>query len=1081
MSRIFSMPDTSSSSPVLAMGLRDSDARFVEDTPPASDRPRPFAGIAVVGMGCRLPGGVDSPESLWAALSEGRDLISEVPPDRWDVNAHYDADASVPGKIATRHGGFLAGVAAFDAPFFDLSPREAKHMDPQQRLGLETAWEALEDAGLDARSLRGSRAGVFVGSMWAEYDVLASRHPESISPHGATGSDPGMIAARIAYTFGLRGPALSVNTASSSSLVAVHLALQSLQSGECELALAGGANLILTPYNTIKMTKLGTMSPDGRCKAFDHRANGYVRAEGVGFVVLKRLSRATADGDRIYAVVRGSAVNNDGLTEGLTAPSVEAQEAVLREAYARAGVSPAEVDYVEAHGTGTPLGDRVEATALGRVLGAGRAADRALRVGSVKTNLGHAEAAAGVAGLMKTALSLRHGSLPASLHVERPNPEIPLEALGLRLQTELGAWPEVDRPRRAGVSSFGFGGTNCHVVLEEWRGGVEQSAAETGSEPGAAVSPPALPLVLSARDHGALRAQAGRWAAWLTEHREARWADVIHTAAARRTHLGARATVVAAGVAEAVDALRALADGRAHGAVTVGEARERGKVVFVFPGQGSQWPAMGRALLSASRVFAEAVEACDAALRPLTGWSVLSLLRGDAGEAAPSLDRVDAVQPALFAMAVGLSAVFRAWGLDPSAVVGHSQGEVPAAYVAGALSLDDAARVVAVRSALVRRLSGAGAMAAVELPAGEVERRLAPFGGALSVAVVNTSSSTAVSGDAEAVDRLVAQLEAEGIFCRKVNVDYASHSAHVDVVLPELLERLAPIRPGATRIPFYSTVTGGVLEGTALDGAYWCRNLRQPVRLDRALARLLDDGHGVFVEVSAHPVLASPLTAACAEREGVVVGSLHRDDGGLARLLGALGALHVQGQPVDWRAVLAPFGGGLVNLPTYAFQRQRYWFDTDESVALAAASSIAEESWSEKLAGLSPARREERLLEWVRAEIAAVLGLEAPAVPPDVPLRDLGLKSPIAVELGSRLGRRTRRKLPVSFVYNHPTPRAIARALLEGMFSSSKDSPPSTADDRRPPGVPAGVAPPQALETSEMSDDELFQSIDALV
>ncbi|AUX26444.1 hypothetical protein SOCEGT47_070070 [Sorangium cellulosum] len=1067
-------------------------------------------------MGCRFPGGIDSPASLWAALSAGRDLVSEVPPDRWDVDAYYDADTSAPGKIATRHGGFLAGVAAFDAPFFGLSPREAKHMDPQQRLGLETAWEALEDAGMDVGGLRGSRAGVFVGSMWAEYDVLAARHFESISPHGATGNDPGMIAARIAYTFGLRGPALSVNTASSSSLVAVHLALQSLQNGECDLALAGGVNLILTPYNTIKMTKLGTMAPDGRCKAFDHRANGYVRAEGVGFVVLKRLSRAAADGDRIHAVVRGAAVNNDGLTEGLTAPSVEAQEAVLREAYARAGVSPAEVDYVEAHGTGTPLGDRVEATALGRVLGKGRAADRALRIGSIKTNLGHAEAAAGIAGLMKAALSLRHGWIPASLHLERPHPEIPLESLGLEVQTESGAWPEVDRPRRAGVSSFGFGGTNCHVVLEEWRGGVQQDAgrdgvqqdagrdgvqqdagrggvqqdaAEADREPGATPPVPVLPLVLSARDPGALRAQAGRWAAWLTAHAEARWADVVHTAAVRRTHLGARAAVMAASVAEAVEALTALAEGRAHRAVTTGEARARGKAVFVFPGQGSQWPAMGRALLSASRVFTEAVEACDAALKPLTGWSVLAVLRGDEGEAAPSLDRADVVQPALFAMAVGLSAVYRAWGLEPSAVVGHSQGEVPAAYAAGALSLDDAARIVAVRSALVRRLSGAGAIAAVELPVSEVERRLAPFEGALSVAVVNTSSSTAVSGDADAVDRLVSQLEAEGVFCRKVNVDYASHSAHVDVVLPELRERLAQVRPVATSLPFYSTVTGGVLEGTALDGAYWCRNLREPVRLDRALTRLLDDGHEVFVEVSAHPLLALPLAAACAERDGVVSGSLQRDDGGLGRLLGVLGALHVQGHPIDWRAVLAPFGGGLTDLPTYAFQRQRYWLDTDEALAASAASSAAEASWSEKLAGLSPSRREERMLEWVRAEIAAVLGLaEAHAVPPDALLRDLGLKSPIAVELGSRLGRRTRRKLPVTFAYNYPTPRAIARALLEPMSSpehtpgrGSPDSPSSAAGERRPQEAHAGAAPRQALEPSAMSDEELFQSIDALV
>ncbi|WP_438024962.1 type I polyketide synthase [Sorangium sp. So ce233] len=883
--------------------------------------------IAIVSMACRLPGGVDTPEALWQLLADGRDAIGPFPEGReWDLAGLYDPDPDAPGKSITAQGGFLYDADRFDPAFFAISPREAERMDPQQRLLLECAWEALERAGLAPHSLEASATGVFVGLSVTDYGGRLLHDPEALDGYIATGTLPSVGSGRIAYTLGLRGPAVTVDTACSSSLVAVHLACMSLRAGECDMALAGGATVMATPMAFIEFSRQRGTALDGRCKAFGAGADGAGWSEGCGILVLKRLSDAQRDGDRVLAVLRGSAVNQDGRSQGLTAPNGPAQQDVIRQALAAAGLTAADVDAVEAHGTGTRLGDPIEAQALLATYGTAHTAERPLWLGSLKSNLGHTQAAAGVSGIIKLVLAMQHAELPRTLHADPPSPHVDWSRGHVNLLNEPVPWPRTDRPRRAAVSSFGFSGTNAHIIVEE-APAASAEATSRGEKRSAAAPPSILPLLVSGADEAALRAQAGRWAAWIEAHPEAGWADVVYTAAARRTHLGTRAALTAADAAGAVAALTALSQGQPHAALAVGEARARGRVVFVFPGQGSQWPAMGRALLSQSEVFAAAVTACDAALRPFTGWSVLSVLRGDSGAEVPPLERVDVVQPALFAMAVGLAAVWRAWGLEPSAVVGHSQGEVPAAYVAGALSLEDAARIVALRSQLVRRLSGAGAMAVIERPVDEVEQRLARFGGALSVAAVNTPRSTVVSGDAEAVDRLLTEFEGEQVFARKVNVDYASHSRHVDGLLPELEDGLGAVRPRASAIPFYSTVTGTVLTGEELDAAYWCRNLREPVRLDRALSRLLDDGHGLFVEVSAHPVLTLPLTGASAASGGVVVGSLQRDDGGLGRLLGVLAALHVHGHDVDWRAVLAPWGGGVADLPTYAFQRRRYWLE----------------------------------------------------------------------------------------------------------------------------------------------------------
>ncbi|XXT63554.1 SDR family NAD(P)-dependent oxidoreductase [Sorangium sp. So ce590] len=882
--------------------------------------------IAIVSMACRLPGGVATPEDYWLGLAEGKDAIEGFPA-RWDALSIYAPDPDAVGKSYAREGGFVHGVDLFDAGFFGISPREAQAMDPQQRLVLETAWEALERAGMRPSALSGSATGVYLGSAGSDYGSQTGSVLDALDGYQMTGNLGSVISGRVAYVLGLQGPAITVDTACSSSLVSLHLACAALRQGECDLALAGGVTVMSTPVLFVEFSRLKGMARDGRCKSFSAQADGAGWAEGCGMLLLKRLSDAQRDGDRVLGVIRGSAVNQDGRSQGLTAPNGPAQQRVIRQALSSCGLSPEDIDAVEAHGTGTSLGDPIEAGALAEVFGPKRSPERPLYLGSSKSNLGHTGPAAGVAGVIKMVLALQHEVLPKTLHAEQPSLHIAWEGSGLSLLQEARPWRRNGRVRRAGVSSFGISGTNAHIILEEAPSEARREPVEVKAE----VAPAAMPLVLSGRDEAAVNAQAGRWAKWLEEHAEVGWADVVRTAALHRTHFEARASVHAASVAEAVEGLRAQSEGRGHRAVAVGKARERGKVVFVFPGQGSQWPGMGRALLEQSAAFAEAVQACDAALRPWTGWSVLSVLRGEGGEEQPSLERVDVVQPALFAMCVGLAAAWRSLGLEPAAVVGHSQGEVSAAVVCGALSLAEGARVVALRSQAVRQRSGSGAMMLVERPVSEVQQRIERYGDALAIAAVNTSSSTVVSGDVEAVDGLMAELTAEGVFCRRVNVDYASHSAHMDALLPELGAKLSSLRPKATEIPFYSTVTGEASRGEGLDGEYWCRNLRQTVRLDRALAKLLEDGHGVFVEVSAHPVLAMPLTTACAEAQGVVVGSLQRDEGGVSQLYRTLGQLHVQGHEVDWTRVLSGRGGRSVELPTYAFQRQRYWLDISKA------------------------------------------------------------------------------------------------------------------------------------------------------
>ncbi|MFJ2249633.1 type I polyketide synthase, partial [Streptomyces sp. NPDC087862] len=875
--------------------------------------------IAVVSMACRLPGGIDTPEAFWELLSSGGDAVGGLP-SRWDGLGVYDSDPEAVGKSYSREGGFIEGVEGFDASFFGISPREALSMDPQQRLVLEASWEALERAGIRPESVSGTRTGVYLGTMSSDYGNQQGHDLDALDGYVSTGNASSVVSGRVSYSLGLQGPAVTVDTACSSSLVSVHLAVQALRQGECELALAGGVTVMSTPALFVEFSRLKGMAADGRCKSFSAAADGAGWAEGAGVLVLKRLSAAERDGDRVLAVLRGSAVNQDGRSQGLTAPNGPSQQRVIQDALEASRLAPADIDAIEAHGTGTSLGDPIEAGALAEVFGPGRAVDRPVYLGSSKSNIGHAQAAAGVIGVMKMVLALQHETLPKTLHAEEPSSHIQWDGSGLELLQDARAWVrDAARVRRAGVSSFGLSGTNAHVIVEE------PPLAEPS---GAGVSGGPVPVVVSGQSDSALREQAGRWASWLSGREGVGLVDVAVTAGRHRSHFGSRASVVAADSAELVGALEALAGGRAHDAVVTGVARERGKVVFVYPGQGSQWVGMGRELLASSEVFAESVDACDVALRPFTGWSVREVLAGEEGE-HPPFDRVDVVQPALFAMGVALSALWRSLGVVPGAVVGHSQGEVVAAVVSGALTLEQGAQIVAQRSKAVLACAGLGGMALIERPVALVEEFLAPYGDALSVAAVNTAGSTIISGRAEAVERIVAELQARDVYARKINVDYASHNAQMDPLLPGLASGFEGLVPRRAGIPFYSTVTGEVSDGTGLDGAYWCRNLREPVRFDRALNRLLDEGHGVFVEISAHPVLSMPLTDGSADRGGIVVGSLARRSGGMAQLFRNLGLLHVQGHDIDWDRVLgAGTGSCLPDLPTYAFQREPYWMDT---------------------------------------------------------------------------------------------------------------------------------------------------------
>ncbi|MDF5758940.1 type I polyketide synthase, partial [Spongiactinospora sp. TRM90649] len=1032
--------------------------------------------IAVVGIACRLPGAPD-PAAFWELLRGGVDAVGEVPAGRWR--------AEETGGLT--RGGFLPRVDEFDPAFFGISPREAAAMDPQQRLVLELSWEALERGGIVPATLSGSRTGVFVGVMWDDYATLQHRDGVAgVGPHTVTGLHRSIIANRVSYTLGLGGPSMTVDTGQSSSLVAVHLACESLRREEATLALVGGVNLNLTPESTLGLARFGGLSPDGRCYTFDARANGFVRGEGGVMLVLKPLAAALADGDRVHGVIRGSAVNNDGGGEGLTAPSERAQRAVIDAAYRRAGLDPAAVGYVELHGTGTRVGDPIEAAALGAVLGAARAPEAPLPVGSVKTNIGHLEGAAGAAGLLKALLAVEHGELPPTLNHETPNPDIPLGELRLRVQTALAPFP-ADTPgaRIAGVNAFGMGGTNCHVVIS----GPPVAPATTGpATDGGRV----VPVTVSGRTDAALRAQAARLGEAIEGEPALRPLDVGRSLATTRTTYEHRAVVVAGERDDLLAGLRAVADGLPAAGVVEGVALarddEHGRTVFIFSGQGSQWPAMAAELLDTSEVFAERLHACADALAPHTGWSLIDVLRGEPG--APSLDRVDVVQPALFAVMVSLAALWRSLGVRPDAVVGHSQGEIAAACVSGGLSLSDAAAVVALRSRAIIAIAGrGGGMVSVPAPAAAVREWLAPWDGRISVAAVNGPASVALAGDVDALEEFLTFCAEREIRAKRIAVDYASHCAHVEHVKDELLDLLAGIAPRTGDIPFLSTVTGEWTDTATLDAAYWYRNLRQTVEFEAAVRRLVAEGFRFFVESSPHPVLSVGVRDAVAEAAGleaggaVVVGSLRRDDGGLTRVLTNAAELHANGLPLDVAAVYGD-SAATVELPTYAFQRTRHWREPGSPPPAAVFEQAGRDRPEEpaghasplraRLAGASDTEQRRVTLDLVLAHIAVVLEFgSTDAIDTRRTFKELGFDSLTTVELRNRLAVATGLKLPTTVLFDHPTPAAVAahlRDLLLGHDDDLSSAPPATADPAEPLAIvamacrfPGGVNSPEDL------------------
>ncbi|PTL76608.1 type I polyketide synthase [Vitiosangium sp. GDMCC 1.1324] len=845
--------------------------------------------IAVIGLACRFPGAPDA-AAFWRLLREGVDAVTEVPPERWNLDAFYDADPSVPGKMNTRWGGFLDGVDRFEPQFFGISPREALDMDPQQRLALEAAWGALEDAGLAPGSLKGSRTGVFFGAMFCDYSRLPGAGGAATTSHTATGQDASIISARVSYTLGLQGPSLVVSTACSSSLVAVHLACQSLRSGESSLAIAGGVNLLLSPQSTVAMSKFGGLSPDGRCFSFDARANGYVRGEGVGAIVLKPLSRALADGDTIQCLLLGSAVNNDGASNGLTAPNPRAQEDVLRRAWAQAGVQPSRAHYVEAHGTGTLLGDPIEARALGTVLGEGRPSERPLRLGSVKSNIGHLEAAAGIAGLIKVALCMRQGALPASLHLQRPNPHIPFEELGLQVQRALEPWPGAEEePATAGVSSFGFGGTNCHVVLQQWR------AREAELFP------------LAAASAGALREKARRVLGLLGSP-EGRGSVASVSHAARRLGGGThRLAVTVRSRQELERHLSAFVAGETRAGLAVGEASARAPLVFIFSGQGGQWPAMGRSLLRGEPVFRSVLERCDGLIRPLLGWSLLEELSVEGSRSR--LDEAEVGWPATVALELALAELWRSWGIEPDAVIGYSIGEVAAACVAGCLSLEDAMRVICAQARLIGRTRGQGAMALVSLPWEQAGEVLAGYAERVHRAIHAAPDATVLTGEPDAIASVVETLRGQGISCWRVSTDVPAHAPRLEPMRDELREALREVRPGRAYVPLYSTVTGARLDGTRMDGDYWADHFTRPVLFSQALGVLAGQvPASCFLELGPHSTLKHPVGSVLsrAGREALVLPSLRRGEDGQVVTRDTLGALYALGHPVRWSTVLPP-------------------------------------------------------------------------------------------------------------------------------------------------------------------------------
>lgn len=889
-----------------------------------------YEPIALVGIGCRFPGGSHDPESFWNLLVTGSDAIVDIPPERWNLRRFYDADQNKPGKMYVKQGGFLQQrIDEFDALFFGITPREAECIDPQQRLLLETSWEALEDAGIPHESVVGSNTGVFIGAFTLDHKLtqMGKMNRDLIGTHTAIGSTMTILSNRISYILDLHGPSMSVDTACSSSLVALHLASQAIWSGECSLALAGGVNVMMRPEYPIAMCKGGFLAPDGRSKSFDASANGYGRGEGAGVVVLKPLSAALRDGDSIYALVRGTGVNQDGRTNGITVPNPVSQTALIRSVCTKYGVDTNDISYFEAHGTGTPVGDPLEAKALGEVIDSTTKRAKACLMGSVKGAIGHLEAAAGIAGVIKTSLCLAHRQVPPQANLETPNPNIPFDELGLRLPVTLESLASASQQIYAGVNSFGYGGTNAHVVLEN--APTLPKLLREDDVPGAMYL-----LPLSARSEAALTDLAKAWLAKFPADYPGALKDLCYSAACRRGHHDYRLAIMGDSWKAMHEKLTAFVAGQPDSGWVSGKADSKAssKPVFVYTGMGPQWWAMGRELYDHNATYRKAVEACDAIFRDLSGWSILDEMLAD--EKDSKITATEIAQPANFMIQVGLTAMWRAQGIEPGAIVGHSVGEISAAYAAGVLSLEDAVKVSYERSRILKKAAGYGKMLAVGVSMEKCIELLATLTqDNASIAAVNGPSLVTLSGDGDALEKISAYLTQQGEFNRFLQVEMAYHSMFLEHLKPEIRISLADLHPVMPLVPLYSTVTGELTDTASYDAEYWCDNIREPVYFAQAMASLLRDGHRVFLEIGPHPVLSSAIKECCQQQniKPQTFASLRREQPEQHTFNMALAGLYTAACQIDWQH-LYPSDSIYIKLPTYPWQRETYWHEDEDSI-----------------------------------------------------------------------------------------------------------------------------------------------------
>ncbi|MGV0771741.1 beta-ketoacyl synthase N-terminal-like domain-containing protein [Mycobacterium syngnathidarum] len=1014
--------------------------------------------IAIIGMACRLPRALTSPQDLWKTLQDERDAVTEWPAGRqWDSDALYDPDPSALGKTCTVSGCFYTDAADFDASFFGISPREALAIDPQQRLLLETSWEAVERAGIPPETIRGSDAGVFMGVMTNDYVFRLRGELGPVERYALAGNATSVASGRISYSLGLKGPAITVDTACSSSSTAIHLAMQSLRVGECGLALAGGSTVLTSPAQFIQMSRLQLLAPDGRCKPFSETAAGTTLADGAAVLLLEKLSAAIASGHPVLALLKGSAVNQDGASKGLSAPSGPAQQNVIRRAWADAGLSGFDIDAVEAHGTGTPLGDAIEAHSLFKTYGQDRSIDRPLWLGSVKSNIGHTQAAAGVAGIIKMVESMRNGLLPRTLHVDEPASRVDWSAGTVRLLTSPQPWPASDHPRRAGVSSFGISGTNSHIIVEEaprpCRRSVLRPLVSSKAPPGQKGRPSSgdadretVPWLLSARSPQALADQADRLQSYIVEHPNLDVASVGYSLATTRSLHAYRAVSLGSRIEEHLAGLSALRSGQEFSKLLIGTASRAAAVpAFVFAGHGSDLTTVGVDLIDSSTVFANAVDACDQALRPFTGWSVVDVLRAKSG--TPSLSRADVAQPIQFVMSVALAQLWRWHGVEPAAVVGHSLGEVAAAHVAGALSLHDAAKVVVTRSAALMALAGHGGMISARISVSVARDIVARSHGRVEIAALN-GPSIGLSGDRTMLTRTIDELAAAGVDCRWLPMDWAPHTRQVEQGRDAFLEQVAGIVPCEASIPLFSTVTGTRVAGTELDATYWYQNIRQPVLFETAVKNMLAGGHVCFIEPSRQPTLISIVQqiAEDASISPVVVATLRRDHEDVAQFVRSVGEAFVAGVDVDWTKLLSVHSTTKVPLPTYAFQRGQYWLEQSPS-ARTFVGGVRHNG--NPIREIVAAQRETDharvdILASIQRLTAGILGYSDRAnVDPNRSLPDLGFDSLTTMDFRNQLAAATGLDIPLATIYDHTTLASLAQHL-----SGQKPDPPTTHNAR---------------------------------